>query len=69
MSTQVNIPDYVAGTWVIDSARSQVSFVGRLLGFAKVRGDFDDFEGTIVLAESPLDSSVRAVIKTAWLST
>jgi polyisoprenoid-binding protein YceI len=69
MSTQVSIPDYVAGTWVIDSARSQVSFVGRLLGFAKVRGRFDDFEGTIVLAESPLDSSVSAVINTASVNT
>lgn len=69
MSTQVNIPGYAAGTWVIDSAHSDVSFGVRLLGIAKVRGSFQDFEGTIVLAENPLDSSVNAVIKTASVKT
>lgn len=69
MSTQVSIPGYVAGTWVIDSAHSDVSFWVRLLGFTKVRGTFDDFEGTIVLAEDPLDSSVNAVIKSVSVNT
>jgi polyisoprenoid-binding protein YceI len=69
MSTQVSIPGYTAGTWVIDTARSAVSFRVRFLGFATVRGTFDDFEGTIVLAENPLDSSVNAVIRTASVNT
>lgn len=69
MSTQVSIPGYVAGTWAIDPARSDVSFWVRLLGFTKVRGTFDDFEGTIVLAEDPLESSVNAVIRTASVNT
>jgi polyisoprenoid-binding protein YceI len=69
MSTQVNIPGYDAGTWVIDSARSEVAFQVRMLGFMKSRGTFDDFEGTIVIADDPLDSSVNAVIRTASVNT
>jgi polyisoprenoid-binding protein YceI len=69
MSTQVNVPGYVAGTWVIDPVHSGVSFQARLLGIAKVRGRFDEFEGTIVTAENLLDSSVNAVVKTASVNT
>ena len=69
MSTQVSIPGYVAGTWAIDTVRSDVSFQIGLLGVAKGRGRFEDLEGTIVTAENPLESSVNAVIKTASVST
>ncbi|WP_037910818.1 YceI family protein [Actinacidiphila yeochonensis] len=69
MSTQVSIPGYAAGTWAIDAARSDVSFRARLLGFARVRGTFPEVEGTISLAEDPLDSSVAAVVRTASVTT
>lgn len=69
MSTQVSIPGYVAGAWAIDTARSEISFQVRMLGFVNVRGTFDDFEGTVVLAENPLDSSVNAVIRTQSVNT
>jgi polyisoprenoid-binding protein YceI len=69
MSTQIDIPGYVAGTWAIDTVHSVVSFQVRLLGVFKTRGAFDDFEGTIVTTENPLDSSVHAVIKTASVNT
>jgi polyisoprenoid-binding protein YceI len=69
MSAQVNIPGYIAGTWGIDTAHSEVSFQARHLGIAKVRGTFDEYEGTIVTAENPLDSSVNVVVKTASVST
>jgi polyisoprenoid-binding protein YceI len=69
MSAQVEIPGYVAGTWGIDPAHSEVGFQARHLGIAKVRGNFDDYEGTIVTAENPLDSTVNVVVKTASVST
>ena len=69
MSTQVDIPGYVAGTWVIDAARSDVSFQVRLSGFATVRGRFGGVEGTIVTTEDPRSSSVSAVIRTASVNT
>ncbi|WP_329177995.1 YceI family protein [Streptomyces sp. NBC_01477] len=69
MSTQVNIPGYAAGTWVIDSARSEIAFKVRMLGFLPARGTFDEVEGTIVLAQNPLDSSVNAVIRAGSVNT
>lgn len=69
MSTQVTIPGYAAGTWLIDPARSSVSFQTKMLGFLTARGTFDDFEGKIVLAESPLESTVKAVVRTASVNT
>jgi polyisoprenoid-binding protein YceI len=69
MPTDINIPGYAAGTWMIDTAGSDVSFRVRQFGVATARGTFDDFEGTIVTAENPLDSSVNAVIRTASVNT
>ena len=69
MSMQVDIPGYVTGTWVIDTARSHVSFRAIQAGIFTVRGSFDDFEGTIVTAENPWDSSVSVVIRTASVNT
>ncbi|MDQ3405208.1 MAG: YceI family protein [Actinomycetota bacterium] len=69
MSMQDDIPGYTADTWVIDSARSTAVFEARLMGLATVRGNFTDFEGTIVTAKNPLDSSVDAVIRTTSVNT
>jgi polyisoprenoid-binding protein YceI len=63
------IPGYIAGTWTIDGVHSDVSFFVRHLGVSKVRGNFASFEGTIVTAEDPLESSVNAVIKTGSVNT
>jgi polyisoprenoid-binding protein YceI len=70
MTTQTETIDgYVAGTWTIDAVHSDVSFYVRHLGVSKVRGHFATFEGTIVTAENPLESTVNAVIKTNSVST
>lgn len=58
--TAVQIPDFVAGTWDIDPAHSEVSFVVRHLVVSKVRGRFDRFGGTIV-TDKDLDRSSAAV--------
>lgn len=63
MSTPtINIPGYVTGTWTIDPIHSDVSFTVRHLGVSKVRGQFNTFNGEIVTAENPLDSTVTATI-------
>ncbi|MFE3316199.1 YceI family protein, partial [Embleya sp. NPDC059213] len=70
MTTSVEtIPGYVAGAWTIDQVHSDVSFSVRHLGVAKVRGRFDDFAGSIVTAENPLESSVTATIETASVNS
>jgi polyisoprenoid-binding protein YceI len=60
--TSSTIPGYRAGTWTIDPVHSDVSFTVRHMMVSKVRGQFTEFEGTIVTAEVPSDSSVTASI-------
>ena len=63
----LTVPD--AGTYEIDPSHSVVEFVVRHLGLAKVRGRFNQFEGTIVIGTDPLDSRVDAVINAATIDT
>jgi len=70
MSTAaVEIPGYIAGTWAIDPVHSEVSFVVRHMMVSKVRGRFDTFEGTVVTAENPLESSVTASVDLSSINT
>src|SRR6516165_8806761 len=68
-TTAVEIPGYIAGTWVVDPVHSEVSFVVRHMMVSKVRGRFDKFEGTIVTAEDPLTSSVTASVDVSSINT
>jgi polyisoprenoid-binding protein YceI len=63
------IPGYRTGTWQIDTVHSDVSFTVRHMMVSKVRGQFTEFEGTIVTAEVPTDSSVTASIKLDSIDT
>ncbi len=65
----VQIPGYVAGTWDIDPVHSHVGFVARHLMVSKVRGNFTKFEGQIVTAEHPLDSTATATIDLTSVDT
>lgn len=67
--TAVEIPGYVTGTWTIDPVHSEVSFVVRHMMVSKVRGRFDKFEGTIVTAPNPAESTVNATIDLSSVST
>ena len=67
--TAVEIPGYVAGTWTIDPVHSEVSFVVRHMMVSKVRGRFDKFEGAIVTAPDPLQSSVTATVELSSVNT
>lgn len=63
------IPGYIAGTWDIDPVHSYIGFVARHLMVSKVRGNFGTFEGQIVTAEDPSQSSATATIVTASFDT
>ncbi len=65
----LEIPGYVAGTWVLDPVHSEVGFSVRHMMISKVKGTFQNFEGTIITAEKPLDSSVVATIEAASINT
>jgi len=68
-TTVTEIPGYIAGTWTIDPAHSDVSFNVRHMMVSKVRGHFTEFSGEIVTAENPLQSSVHASIALSSIST
>jgi polyisoprenoid-binding protein YceI len=59
----------VAGDFALDVAHSRVGFVVKHMMVSKVRGNFGEFEGKIVIAENPLESSVEAVLKTTSINT
>jgi polyisoprenoid-binding protein YceI len=65
----VEIPGYVAGTWTIDPVHSDVGFVVRHAMVSKVRGHFTKFEGRLVTADDPLESTVTATIDLASIDT
>lgn len=68
MTTAIALPELTAGTWVIDPAHSTVGFTVRHLVVSKVRGRFQNFSGTITVAEDGTPS-VDAEIDVASITT
>jgi len=58
-----------AGTWTIDPSHSEVGFSVRHLMVSKVKGNFATFEGTLTIAEDPLQSSVNAEVDLGSINT
>jgi len=56
------------GIWDIDTSHSSLEFVARHI-FTKVRGRFEDFSGTITIADDAERSSAEATIQTAGVKT
>ena len=60
----------LSGDYTIDPAHSRMGFAARHAMVAKVRGSFNDFEGTIhVDAENPAASSARLAIQAKSIDT
>lgn len=57
------------GTYEIDASHSVVEFVVRHLGLAKVRGRFNEFSGTVIVADDIAGSSVEVTINAATIDT
>lgn len=57
------------GTYAVDTSHSELTFSVRHMMVSKVRGQFRDVEGTVVVAEDPLQSSVEVRIATASVDT
>ncbi|MBJ7453574.1 MAG: YceI family protein [Blastococcus sp.] len=62
MTSTVQIPGYVVGTWDIDASHSTVGFSVRHMMVSKVRGYFREFSGELVTAADPSQSVVTATI-------
>jgi polyisoprenoid-binding protein YceI len=64
------VPSTVTGTYAIDPTHSRIGFVARHAMVTKVRGSFNEFEGTGVFdAEDPTKSQLQLTIKTASIDT
>ncbi|WP_026874772.1 YceI family protein [Jiangella gansuensis] len=57
------------GVFEIDASHTTAGFVARHLMVTQVRGRFEKVEGTVHIAEDPLESSASAVIETASITT
>lgn len=64
-----NIPGYQPGTYDIDGSHSNVTFSVRHMMVAKVRGEIEGLEGTIVLGEKPEESSISATVDPTTINT
>lgn len=67
--TPTTPPNYIAGTWVLDPAHSQVAFTVKHMAISKVRGKFEKFDVSIVTAANPEDSTVTATIDVSSVNT
>jgi polyisoprenoid-binding protein YceI len=62
--------DTLTGTYAIDAAHSRIGFVARHAMITKVRGSFNDFEGTVVVdGADPTASTVAVTAKVASIDT
>jgi polyisoprenoid-binding protein YceI len=65
-------PSFTAptGTYTLDPTHTRIGFVARHAMVTKVRGSFNEFEGTAVVdGTNPADSSVRVTIDAASIDT
>lgn len=69
LQTEQGIVRVPTGTWMVDPAHSSIGFEIRHLMIANVRGQFRDFEGTIVAAEDLSDSRVTGRVMVASIDT
>lgn len=69
MKTASTLQLPTSGTFVLDPAHTDVSFVVKHMVVAKVRGRFNSFEGKLDIADSPSDSSVAVSIDASSIDT
>src|SRR5690625_3677306 len=58
-----------ARTYSIDPGHSEVGFTVRHAGISKVRGQFTEYSGEVVVAENFADSQVNVTIQSASVDT
>lgn len=68
--TDTSTTQTVTGTYNIDAAHSRVGFVARHAMVTKVRGSFNEFEGSGFFdADNPANSSLQLTLKTNSIDT
>jgi polyisoprenoid-binding protein YceI len=57
------------GTYDIDVSHTRVGFAVRHMAVSKVRGEFQEFAGTLELGEDPVDSKIEFTIQAGSVDT
>jgi polyisoprenoid-binding protein YceI len=57
------------GTWSVDPAHSKIGFAVKHMGIATVRGEFNEFEGTLTIGEDIASSEIYGAVKTQSIDT
>lgn len=65
-TTQTLVP---TGTWVVDPAHSSVEFAVKHMGIATVRGKFEQFEGSLVVADDLANARATGTVQIASINT
>ena len=68
-TTTLNNLSQLAGDYVLDSTHTRIGFVARHAMVTKVRGSFNDFEGTIHIDEDLSKSVAKLAIKVESIDT
>jgi len=69
MSTTTTPTIAPAGTWSVDTAHSKVGFAVKHMGIATVRGEFNDFEGTLEIGTHLSTAKAYGTVKAASVDT
>ena len=68
--TTLTSPTTLTGTYAVDATHSRIGFVARHAMVTKVRGSFNEFEGSGYFdAENPVNSSLQLTIQAASIDT
>lgn len=70
MKTMQTLPAELAGDWTLDVAHTRIGFVARHAMVSKVRGGFNEFDGSMHIdAANPAASSAQLTIQVASVDT
>src|SRR3954464_13979634 len=70
MTTVATTLTDLTGTYTLDPSHTRIGFVARHAMVTKVRGSFNEFEGTATIdGDNPANSSARVTIKAASIDT
>jgi polyisoprenoid-binding protein YceI len=68
--TTITVPTTVTGTYAVDPTHSRIGFVARHAMVTKVRGSFNEFEGSGYFdAENPANSKLALTVKAESIDT
>ncbi|WP_018685910.1 YceI family protein [Actinokineospora enzanensis] len=67
--TLAQLPGFIAGTWDIDAAHSDIGFTVRHMVVSKVKGRFDGVTGHLVTTDDPAQASVAVDIDLRTINT